>query len=116
MPGIDPTGRRRALLAPGRAARIASALWIIWAVLVWNVVFDHVLEVAGREYVHTAAVAAGSGESYLLVDEWMRPAVRRGLWTASIAAGAIVVTGLFGIRLASGVRRAKDGNAWPHIP
>ena len=108
MPRLDPTGRRRLLLSPRRAARIASALWIVWAVLVWNVVFDHVLEVAGRQYVHAAAVAAESGESYVLVDEWMRPAVRRGLWTASIAAGAIAVTGVVGVRLASGALRTKD--------
>src|SRR5205814_8209664 len=43
-----------------RAARLARALWILWAVLLWNVVFDHVIVVAGRSYVAAAARAAAS--------------------------------------------------------
>jgi len=94
--------RRASILPLTRAARIASILWIVWAVLVWNVVFDHELEVAGRQYVHAAAVAAGSSQPYVLVDDWMRPAAQRGVWMASAAAGSIVVVGLIAIRLASG--------------
>src|ERR1700730_18741943 len=44
----------------GRMARLALALWIAWAVLVWNVVFDQVIVLAGREYIQ-AALAAGAG-------------------------------------------------------
>ena len=39
--------------------RLAVALWIVWAVVVWNVVFDRVLVNAGREYVRSAH---GGGE------------------------------------------------------
>jgi hypothetical protein len=28
------------------------------------------------------------------MDDWMRPAVTRGLWIATAAAGAILITGL----------------------
>jgi hypothetical protein len=93
-----------ALRRPGSAARIARGLWAIWAVLVWNVVFDHVIVVAGRNYVYAAARAANvtgsTGPSYLVMDEWMRPAVRRALWTATAAAGSILAIGLFAVRLA----------------
>jgi hypothetical protein len=55
--------RRRvaALRQPGPAARLARALWIVWAVLVWNVVFDRVIVVAGRSYI-TAAYRAAAGD------------------------------------------------------
>jgi ABC-type dipeptide/oligopeptide/nickel transport system permease subunit len=73
-------------------ARLALALWIAWAVLVWNVVFDQVIVLAGREYIQ-AALAAGAGP-FANMDDWLRPAVARGLWLASGAAGAIVFTGV----------------------
>ncbi|HEV2985822.1 MAG TPA: hypothetical protein VGX46_15610 [Vicinamibacterales bacterium] len=73
-------------------ARLALALWIAWAVLVWNVVFDQVIVLAGREYIQ-AALAAGAGP-FANMDDWLQPAVARGLWLASGAAGAILLTGV----------------------
>ena len=88
--------------------RLALALWIVWAVLVWNVVFDHVVEVAGRHYLHAAGLAANAGGPYASMDEWMRPAVARGLWIASGVAGAIAVTGLIVVRTyAARIRRRQ---------
>jgi len=94
-----------ALRRPGSAARIARGLWTIWAIVVWNVVFVHVIVVAGRNYVYAATRAASAtgsgGPSYLVMDEWMRPAVSRALWTATAAGGSILVIGLISIKLAS---------------
>ena len=87
---------------PPRAARIAAALWIVLAVIVWNAVFDYQLVVAGRLYVHAAAAAARAGAPYARVDDWMRPAIVRGLWLASAAAGAILLAGVLGVRFATG--------------
>jgi hypothetical protein len=102
--------RRRvaALRQPARAARIARALWIAWAVIVWNVVFDHVIVVAGRNYIAAAGRAAAAGPSGRLVDidDWMRPAVTRGLWIATAAGGAILLTGLSSVRVARTFRGA----------
>jgi len=88
--------------------RCAQALWIAWAVIVWNVVFDHVIVVAGRSYIHAAGLAAGrsrpDGRSLVLMDDYMRPAVTRGIWIASAAAGLILLTGLLAIRLGSDAR------------
>jgi hypothetical protein len=94
--------RRRvaALRQPGPAARLARALWIVWAILVWNVVFDRVIVVAGRSYI-TAAYRAAAGDPPArppAMDEWMEPAVTRGLWMATAAAGAILVTGVVSVR------------------
>jgi hypothetical protein len=96
--------RRRvaALRRPVPAARIARALWIAWAVVVWNVVFDRVIVVAGRGYIAAARSAADANSSGIVVsmDDWMRPAVTRGLWIATASAGAILVTGLATVHFA----------------
>ena len=98
--------RRRvtALRQPVPAARIARALWIAWAVIVWNVVFDRVIVVAGRSYITAArqAVAANPSGPLVNMDDWMRPAVTRGLWLATASAGAILVTGLVTVHFARG--------------
>jgi 4-amino-4-deoxy-L-arabinose transferase-like glycosyltransferase len=78
---------------PPRAARLARALWIAWAVVVWNVVFDHVIVVAGRSYIAAAVPAAAAG-MFANMDDWMRPAVTRGVWIATAAGAAILLSGL----------------------
>jgi hypothetical protein len=87
------------------ARRLAIALWIALAIIVWNVVFDHVIVVAGREYLAAAVVAADRGGPYARVEEWMRPAATRGFWIASAASAAVLVLGLGAIRFASRVRK-----------
>jgi hypothetical protein len=86
---------------PARAARIARWLWVAFAVVVWNVVFDRVLVLAGRKYVHAATVAARGSGAYLRVNDWMRPAITRGLWTATAAAAVILAVGLVCVPLAA---------------
>jgi len=99
-------GRRVAWLRqPARAVRLAVALWTIWAVVVWNVVFDHVLVMAGRSYLHAAGVAARRGGPYARMDDWMRPALTRGLWLATAAGAAILVVGFVSTRLAARTMR-----------
>jgi hypothetical protein len=95
------SSRLTALREPTRTARIATTLWVVWAVMVWNVTFDRVIVVAGREYLHAAALAAQTGGPYARIDDWMRPAVTTGLWMASAAAGAILILGWLGVRLAA---------------
>jgi len=92
-----------------RAARVACALWIVWAILLWNVVFDHVIVVAGREYIAAAERAAFSTtlpHHYENMDTWMRPAITRGLWTATAGAGLVLTAGLLLVRTAG----ARSGN------
>jgi hypothetical protein len=102
--------RRRvaALRQPGPAARLARALWIVWAVVVWNVVFDRVIVVAGRSYISAAYRAAAGDPSARPpdMDQWMEPAITRGLWMATAAAGAILVIGLVSVR--AGTQRIKN--------
>lgn len=69
--------------------------------LAWNVVFDHVIVVAGRAYIVAAGLAAKGGGPYARMDDWMAPAVTRAWWTATLAGVAILVVGWFGIRYAT---------------
>jgi hypothetical protein len=86
---------------PPRAARLARALWIAWAIVVWNVVFDHVIVVAGRSYIAAAGrAAAAPGGRFANMDDWMRPAVTRGFWIATAAASLVFLTGLAASALA----------------
>jgi hypothetical protein len=111
--------RVAALRQPRPAARIARALWIAWAVIVWNVVFDRVIVVAGRSYI---AAANAPGAVRPNMDDFMRPAVTRGLWIASATGGAVLLTGLAGVRAGLGsdwgqtpVRPQPDPGATPKV-
>ena len=66
--------------------------------VVWNVVFDYIIVMAGRRVVAAAGMAAA--QVPLNIDEFMRPALARGLWTATAAASAILVLGLTSVQLA----------------
>jgi hypothetical protein len=96
---------------PRQAARIARVLWIVWAIVVWNVVFDHVIVVAGRDYIRAALRAAAvPGGAFANMDEWMRPAVTRGLWVATAAGAAVLLPGLIAVSRAG---RRSDGANQP---
>ena len=89
------------------AVRVAAALWIVLAVLVWNVVFDRVLVVAGRRYVHAATLAARGPGPFLPIEDWMGPARARGLGVATIAGAAVLVAG--GALIAFAAIRRPEG-------
>ena len=84
-----------------RVRRIALALWIAWAVIVWNVVFDRILVIEGREYVYAASVAANESRPYVGAHDWMRAAKKRALWNASAAGGGLLAVGLTAIAIAN---------------
>ena len=75
---------------------------MVWAVIVWNVVFDHVIVVAGRDYIAAAARAAAlPAGPFANMDDWMRPAAARAGWIATAAGAAVLLVGF----AASAVRR-----------
>ena len=87
-------------MTTSRSVRVAAALWTAWAIVVWNVVFDQVIALAGRRYI-VAAVAAEQGSGpYARIDDWMHPAVTRGFWLATAAAGVILLIGVASVALA----------------
>ena len=104
---------RRAVRESPLGPRLAIALWAAWAFSVWNVVFDRVLVLAGRQYVYAAAVSERSANAYLRIDDWMRPAVARGLWVATLAGGGILVAGLLLVRVATRGRHQPTSTESP---
>jgi hypothetical protein len=99
-----PRQDRRAVVT----RRVAVALWVTLAVVVWNVAFDRVIVESGRAYIRAARASAAAG-SYLAVGDWMHAATIRGLWIASTLALIILAGGLTAIRLAG--RRARIQNS-----
>ena len=81
--------------------RLTAWLWVDWAFVVWNVVFDRVIIEAGREYVRLAAAASQGGGPYARIEDTMRPARARALWLASSSAAVILVVGFVALRRAS---------------
>jgi hypothetical protein len=86
---------------PRPAARLAITLWILWAVVVWNVVFDQVIVRAGRDYIGAAARASRGDSPRPDMDAFMRPAVTRGLWIATASGGLVLFIGLASVRAAA---------------
>jgi hypothetical protein len=93
------------------SARLAAALWLVLAVVVWNVVFDRILVLAGRRYSYAAATAVRDGKGYLRIDDWMRPAIAHGVRVASVTALAIAAFGLIAVVIASRVDRRRRSRA-----
>jgi len=82
-------------------SRAARWLWLAFAFVVWNVVFDRMIVQAGRDYVDLAVAAAKNNAPYVKIEDTMRPAQSRALWWATGSALAILVTGIAAIRRAS---------------
>jgi hypothetical protein len=80
---------------------VAAVLWIVLAFLVWNVVFDRILVLAGRRYSYAAAMAVRRSRGYLRIDDWMPPAIAHGVWVASAAGLGVAALGLLAIAFAS---------------
>jgi hypothetical protein len=100
---------------PRVAARIARALWIAWSIVVWNVVFDRVIVVAGRQFIVAASgqAAASPAGPFANMDDWMRPAVTSGFWIATAAGAAVLLTGLAAVNYAG---RRSERRADPLAP
>jgi hypothetical protein len=77
-----------------RSVVIAVTLWLVLAFVVWNVIFDRVIVLAGRRYSHDAMVLFRTTGRYLYIDAVMRPAIVHGVLVASAVAAAIVLVAL----------------------
>jgi hypothetical protein len=88
-----------------RKVVVAVALWLLFAAVVWNVIFDRLIVLAGRRYSHDAYVLYRSTGRYLLINDVMRPATAHAVRVASAVAGTIAVVALIAIRYAARARR-----------
>jgi hypothetical protein len=95
-----PTGPEPTTDPMPKKVWLAAVLWLVLAAVVWNVVFDRVVVLAGRRFVHDATVSARAGV-YLRIDDTMRPAVADGVRLASLVSVPIAILGLAAVSLAS---------------
>ena len=86
--------------------RAALLLWSAFAVVVWNVVFDAVVNEAGRDYLTRQALHQQGQGPALTIPDVMRPAVVRGVRLASLYGGGIAGCGVAGMWLAARRRRS----------
>ena len=93
--------------------RLAVGLWLILSVVVWNVVFDRAVVLAGRRYSRDATVSLRRDGVYLRIDDVMRPAVARGAVVASAASLPIALFGVMAVMFAA--RRVRRGAAQADI-
>jgi hypothetical protein len=83
-------------------------LWLALGAVVWNVVFDRVLVMAGRHYAYDAAIAERRGGPYLLISERMPAAIRRGIRLATLTGGGIAAAGVLAIAAARRRERRQE--------
>lgn len=81
-------------MTPRRQIAVAVALWLTLAFVVWNVVFDRLIVLAGRRYSHDAAVTYRTTGRYLLINDVMPSAISTSGRVATAAAVGISVLGL----------------------
>ena len=79
-------------------ARVAMGLWLLLAIVVFNVRFDWLTHTAGLDFVNQQLQRQRSGQPVITVNDGFRPMVRdaarqAALWPLVIgAAGTAVVT------------------------
>ena len=80
-----------------RAARWALGLWLLLAIVVFNVRFDWSTRMAGHEFVRAQLARQRQGQPLQTINDGFRPMVRQSaaeasLWLVSIAAAGAVLT------------------------
>jgi hypothetical protein len=82
-----------------RARRLAVALWLAMAVVVWNGLYDLRITLGVRDYLMTQALHdAGRGPEVTISDA-MRETVRDAVRVASLWGGIVLGAGLITVRL-----------------
>jgi hypothetical protein len=79
------------------SVRIAAALWLILAVVIWNVVFDSYIDAGMAEYLRRQAFYEQGRGSQPSIDVVMDDAVAHGARAATGWAGAVAAFGLAGV-------------------
>lgn len=98
--------------APFRARRRAAAgAWAVFAIVVWNVVFDGAVLSAGRDYLTRQALHQQGLGPPVTIPQVMSRGIALGAKRATEAGGAVAACGAFGIWLAT--RRRDVGLAGP---
>jgi hypothetical protein len=91
-----------------RRERIAAALWVILAVVVWNGLYDLLLARSTQNYLFRAAIhQAGLGPPADLTTA-MDLAVRDAIWISTLWAGIILLAGAWTVRMMMRAHASAD--------
>jgi hypothetical protein len=88
------------------SVRIAAALWVIFAIVIWNVVFDSYIDAGMAEYLRRQAFFEQGRGPEASIDAVMDDARARGTRAATGWAGAVAAVGVAGVWYASWRLRA----------
>jgi hypothetical protein len=90
-----------------RQERLIIWIWVILAVVVWNGLYDLLLNRSAKDYLLRAALHdAGRGPS-VTISHAMHVAVRDAIWISTMWAGLILLAGLVTLRIAKNAKTAK---------
>jgi hypothetical protein len=93
----------------GRRERIAAGLWILVALVVWNLVYDLMVTRAVQEFMFRAALhEAGRGPAITMADVLDRN-VYDAIWVSTLFASLVALAGFFTIRYIGRGRQRDDG-------
>ncbi|MGH9373138.1 MAG: hypothetical protein ACRD15_16580 [Vicinamibacterales bacterium] len=82
-----------------RPARLAVAIWVLIAIVVWNGLYDLRITLGVRDYLLKAALHdAGRGPAVVMSDA-MRDTVRDAVLVASLWGAIILIAGILTVRV-----------------
>jgi hypothetical protein len=94
-----------------RLRRAAIIAWGVFAIVVWNVVFDAIVIQAGRDYLTRQALHQQGRGPAVTIRQVMHPEVARGARVATAAGGSVAAFGGLAVWLIA--RRRRRGSAAP---
>ena len=83
--------------------RLALGLWIVFAVVVWNVSFDRQVKVAGRAFIYEQLARHQRGLPVTTINAGLRPRIRAA--AARSSAWSLVIAGVGVLATAWAARR-----------
>jgi hypothetical protein len=91
--------------ADRRRARLAAALWLVFAFIVWHVRFDHGIDTAARTYLFTQHQYVLGRAPSVAIDAAMGPAASAAALDATKWSAVIAVSGVAAVAWAA--RRSR---------
>ena len=85
-----------------RPQRLAVWIWVGMAVVVWNGLYDLLLNRAAKDYLFRAALHDAGRGPFVPLSDMMHVAVRDATWISTVWAGIILLAGLGTVRLLRG--------------
>ena len=87
--------------ADDRRARLAAALWLVFAVVVWHVRFDRAIEMAACTYLFTQHQYVLGRAPAVAINAAMRPAAAAAALDATKWSAVIAVSGVAAVAWAA---------------